>query len=247
METKAEKSTPIPMTAMVLAAGLGLRMRPLTETTPKPLIDVAGRPLIAPILNALEEAGIKRVVVNMHHLADQIRAFASEIVSPQIMLSDEEDKLLDSGGGIKKALPILGSAPFFVLNADSFWIDGPRSNLARMAEAWQPDTMDILLLVVSGSQMTGYSGKGDFMMSPDALLSRRPEMMVAPFVYAGVAIIKPELFSETPEGPFSLNILFDRAIEANKLFGIRLDGEWLHVGTPDAIADAERRLMLSVL
>lgn len=247
MEIKIEKSTAVPNTAMILAAGLGLRMRPLTEKTPKPLINVAGRPLILPILNALAKANVARVVINMHHLADQIRAFASGIETPQIILSDEQAELLDSGGGVKKALPIIGSSPFFVLNADSFWIDGPRSNLVRMAEAWQPSQMDILLLVVSGAQMTGYSGQGDFMMSSDSRLSRRPEKSVAPFVYAGVAIIKPELFAKTPEGPFSLNVLFDRAIEAGKLFGLRLDGEWLHVGTPDAIADAERRLMLSVL
>jgi MurNAc alpha-1-phosphate uridylyltransferase len=236
MEIKTEKSTAVPNTAMILAAGLGLRMRPLTEKTPKPLINVAGRPLILPILNALAKANVARAVINMHHLADQIRAFASGIETPQIILSDEQAELLDSGGGVKKALPIIGSSPFFVLNADSFWIDGPRS--ARM---------DILLLVVSGAQMTGYSGQGDFMMSSDSRLSRRPEKSVAPFVYAGVAIIKPELFAKTPEGPFSLNVLFDRAIEAGKLFGLRLDGEWLHVGTPDAIADAERRLMLSML
>jgi MurNAc alpha-1-phosphate uridylyltransferase len=155
--------------------------------------------------------------------------------------------LLDSGGGVKKALPHLGGNSFFVLNADSFWVDGPRSNLIRLAEAWNPETMDAILLIASGAQITGYAGKGDFLMDADGHLSRRPECYVSPFVYAGVAIMKPELFNDTPDGPFSLNVIFDRVIETRRFFGLRLDGEWLHVGTPDAIFDAERKLRLSIL
>ncbi len=237
----------VPKRAMVLAAGLGLRMRPLTATTPKPLVSVAGRPLIAPILDALRDAGVEDVVINIHHLAEQMQRFASKIKTPQIHLSDEVSKLMDSGGGVKKALGHLGEESFFVLNADSFWIDGPRSNIRRLAEAWSPQAMDVLLLLASGAQITGYDGRGDFLMDSDGRLSRRPERAVAPFVYAGVALMKPELFVDTPEGPFSLNLIFDRAITTGRLFGLRLDGEWLHVGTPDAIADAEQKLMLSIL
>ena len=238
---------PTPECAMILAAGLGLRMRPLTETKPKPLVPVAGQPLIAHNLLALDRAGIGRVVVNNHHLSDQIREFASGWLKQPISLSDETDRLLDSGGGIKKALPLLGATPFFVLNADSFWIDGPRSNLARLAEAWRPETMDILLLLASHIQATGYDALGDFMMGPDGRLIRRSERQVAPFIYAGVALMKPALFDDTTDGPFSLNLLFDRAIALGRLFGLRLDGWWLHVGTPDAIAQAEDRIARSIL
>lgn len=240
------KADPIPQSAMILAAGLGLRMRPLTEKMPKPLVPVAGRPLITHILAPLSRAGLARVVVNAHYFAEQMQAFAASWKTPPLILSDETELLLDSGGGVKKALPHLGRDPFYVLNADSFWIDGPRSNLRRMAEAWDPSRMDILLLVASGAQVTGYSGLGDFMMDADSRLSRRPERVMAPFVYAGVAIMTPDLFNDTPGGPFSLNLLFNRAIERERLFGLRLDGEWLHVGTPDAIAAAEWKIDRSI-
>lgn len=232
---------------MVLAAGLGLRMRPLTDTRPKPLVPVAGKPLIAHLLELTARAGLQRVVINAHYLADQIKQFAAQWVDPPLIVSDETEQLLDSGGGVKKALPHLGADAFYVLNADSFWIDGPRSNLRRMAQAWDPARMDILLLVASGAQVTGYSGPGDFTMGPDGRLTRRPERTVAPFVYAGVAIMTPSLFADTPNEPFSLNLLFDRAIARGRLFGLRLDGEWLHVGTPDAIAAAEWRIDRSIL
>lgn len=231
---------------MVLAAGLGLRMRPLTDTMPKPLVPVAGKPLITHILEPLSQAGLARIVVNTHYLAKQMKDFSRSWTRAPLILSDETDQLLDSGGGVKKALSHLGTDPFFVLNADSFWIDGPRSNLKRMADAWDPERMDILLLVASGGQVTGYSGPGDFVMDADGRLSRRTERVVAPFVYAGVAIMPPHMFENTPDGPFSLNLLFDRAISADRLFGLRLDGEWLHVGTPDAIAAAEWRIDRSV-
>lgn len=229
---------------MILSAGLGTRMRPLTETCPKPLITVAGKVLLAHNLDILTKAGINNIAVNIHHLGEMIRSFINDQKYHQVKISDETGRLLDSGGGIKKALPLLGSDPFFVLNADSFFVDGPQSNLYRLAAAFRPDDMDILLLVAGGLQMTGYEGFGDFMMDAEGVLSRRHERVMAPFVYTGVALIKPALFADTPEGPFSLNLLFDRAIAAGRLFGLRLDGEWLHVGTPDAIAAAEARLAL---
>lgn len=236
----------MPQAAMVLAAGLGLRMRPLTDSMPKPLVPVAGKPLITHLLELLTRAQLQRVVINAHYLADQIKQFATEYTDTPLTISDESDRLLDSGGGVKKALPHLGTDPFFVLNADSFWIDGPRSNLRRLAEAWNPAHMDILLLVASGTQVTGYSGPGDFVMDPIGRLTRRPERMLAPFVYAGVAIMRSTLFADTPDDPFSLNLLFNRAIAEHRLFGLRLDGEWLHVGSPDAIKAAEWRIDRSI-
>jgi MurNAc alpha-1-phosphate uridylyltransferase len=162
-----------------------------------------------------------------------------------VTISDERAALLETGGGIKKALPLIGPDPFVVFNADSFWLEGPRSNLARQIAAWRPEAMDILLLVAPAATSLGYEGRGDFVMDADGRLERRGERDVAPFIYAGVAVLKPELFAQTPDGPFSLNLLFDRAAERDRLFGLRLDGQWLHVGTPDAIAAAEERVRAS--
>lgn len=237
----------VPRHAMVLAAGLGKRMRPLTETLPKPLVPVAGRPLIDHILDALAEAGVEEAVVNVHYLADLLQRHVKGRTRPQIVISDERELLLDSGGGVKRALPELGKAPFFILNSDSFWIDGPRSNLLRMTEAFDPERMDILMLVASTAASTGYDGIGDFAMDPFGVLRRRREREVVPFVYAGVLLVRPDLFDDTPNGPFSLNLLFDRAAAAGRLHGLRLDGLWLHVGTPDAIGLAEERITESAL
>ena len=236
-------------TAMVLAAGLGMRMRPLTLTTPKPLVPVAGRALIDHILDALNEAGIARAVVNVHYLAGQVEDHVARRPAPKVLVSDERDRLLDNGGGVKKALPLIGEnrpgAPFFVLNSDSFWIDGPRPNLERMAEAFDPERMDLLMLVAASSSATGYDGIGDYLMDADGRLQRRGERQVVPFVYAGVIIIKPSLFEDTPD-VFSLNLLFDRAQANGRLYGLRLDGHWLHVGTPEAIGLAEAKIAQSV-
>ncbi len=236
---------PMPDKAMVLAAGLGLRLRPVTLTTPKPLVRVAGQTLIDHVLDPVAAAGIGTAVVNVHHLADQVEAHLAGRERPKIILSDERDRLLDNGGGVKKALPHLGSKPFFVLNSDSFWIDGPRPNLERMAEAFDPERMDLLMMVAATSTASGYDGIGDYLMDPEGRLTRRGERQIVPFVYAGVIIVKPELFADTPE-VFSLNLLFDRAQAAGRLYGLRLDGQWLHVGTPDAIALAEAKIAQSV-
>ena len=231
-----------PHAAMILSAGLGLRMRPLTLARPKPLIEVHGKPLLAYNLEHVETFGIETVVVNIHHLGDQIRTYCQQRSGNRIIISDETDGLLDSGGGIKKALPDLGHDPFFVMNADSFFINGPKNNLARMSEAFDAREMDGLLLVASGAQVTGYDGLGDFVMDQTSRLDRRQERHTAPFVYTGVALIKPDLFADMPMGPFSLNRVFDRAATARRLFGLRLDGEWFHVGTPEAIHAAEMGL-----
>jgi N-acetyl-alpha-D-muramate 1-phosphate uridylyltransferase len=233
---------------MILAAGLGTRMRPLTLTRPKPLIDVAGRPLIDHILDLLAEACVETAVVNVHYLADLLeRHLGQRRRAPRVIVSNERAALLDSGGGVKKALPHLGDAPFYVLNSDSFWIDGPRSNLLRLAQAFDPARMDLLLLLASTATSTGYDGAGDFAMDAAGVLRRRREREVVPFAYAGVLIVNPLLFSHTPDGAFSLNLLFDKAAAAGRLHGLRLDGAWLHVGTPEAIAAAEDRLAKSAL
>lgn len=232
--------------AMILAAGLGTRMRPITDTLPKPLVKVDGIALIDHLIAPLREAGVTDIVVNVHHLAHLMEQHLSSCAMPRIHISDERAALLDSGGGVKKALSHLGDEPFFILNADSFWIDGPQPNLDRMQAAWSPATTDMLLLVAPTSGSTGYDGRGDFFMDADGRLSRRGEKLVAPFVYAGVIITTSAFFRDTPDGPFSLNLLFNRAIESGRLRGLRLDGQWLHVGTPEAIALAEDTLRQSV-
>jgi MurNAc alpha-1-phosphate uridylyltransferase len=215
---------------MVLAAGLGERMRPLTATTPKPLIEVAGKALIDHMLDRLADAGVETAVVNVHYLADRIERHVASRSRPRIVISDERAALLDTGGGVVKALPQLGGAPFYHCNADTIWIDGVKPNLVRLAEAFNPQAMDAILLLASTSQTTGYSGRGDFVMA---------------FVYAGAAILTPPLFAGAPQGAFSLNRLFDRAIENRRLYGLRLDGLWMHVGTPEAIAQAEAAIAAS--
>jgi N-acetyl-alpha-D-muramate 1-phosphate uridylyltransferase len=231
---------------MVLAAGLGQRMLPITRTLPKPLIKIGGKTLIDFTLDRLGDAGIEKVVVNVHHLADQVEAHLRARRDLPIVISDERGALLETGGGLKRALPLLGDGPFMTFNSDSLWIEGPQPNLRRLVEAWDPERMDILMLLALGATSVGYDGKGDFHMDSVGRLSRRAEREVAPFVYAGVAIVKPELLRDAPDGAFSANLLYDRAIEAGRLYGLRLDGQWLHVGEPQSIAAAEESLAASV-
>lgn len=238
---------PRPRTAMVLAAGLGTRMRPITETLPKPLVPVAGKPLIDNVLDRLADAGVETAVVNVHHLAGQIEAHLKGRRRPRIVISDERDRLLDTGGGIAGALPALGPAPFFLVNTDSIWIEGARPLLDRLAEAWDPGRMDGLLVLASTVASSGYGGSGDFLLDAAGRLIRRPERTTAPFAYTGAGILSPALFNGAPEGPFSLNLLFDRAIEAGRLHGLRLDGLWMHVGTPAAIGEAEQMILDSAM
>ena len=230
---------------MILAAGLGTRMRPLTDTLPKPLVKVAGKPLIDHVLDRLAEAGVERVVVNVHHLADQMQRHLAQRKQPPIVISDERGLLLGTGGGVKKALPELGDAPFFHINSDTIWIDGVKPNLARLADAFDPAAMDALLLLAPTNGSIGYSGRGDFAMAADGQLRKRAEQEVAPFVYAGAAILSPALFKSTPEGELSLTTLFDRAAQARRLHGLRMEGLWMHVGTPEAIASAEAAIKAS--
>jgi MurNAc alpha-1-phosphate uridylyltransferase len=230
---------------MVLAAGLGTRMRPYNGQLPKPLVPVRGRPLIDHVLDKLAAAQVEIAVVNVHHLADQIEAHLASRSRPRIVISDERAALLNTGGGVVKALPQLGTAPFYHVNSDTLWIDGVRPNLDRLAAAFDPAGMDALLLLATTTASVGYSGLGDFSMTADGRLRRRVERQVVPFVYAGVAILAPALFKDAPAGAFSLNALFDRAMAAERLFGLRLDGVWMHVGTPEAIAAAEAAILES--
>lgn len=228
----------MPHIAMVLAAGLGLRMRPLTQTCPKPLIPIAGKPLIDWSLDMLACVGIEKAVVNVHHLASAMTAHLKQRTCPQIVISDERELLLDSAGGIVKALPELGNAPFFILNADTFWIDEGEPNLGRMAAVWDAKAMDMLLLLAPGNRATGHSGPGDFLRADDGRLTRARGAADAP-IYAGAAIVRPEIFAGAPSGPHSLNLYFDRAIASGRLYGMELTGRWITVGTPQAIAPAE--------
>lgn len=231
-----------PRRGMVLAAGLGKRMRPLTATTPKPLIEVGGKAMIDRALDRLVAAGIEKAVVNVHWLADLVEVHVGRRDAPAIEISDERKQLLETGGGVVKALGGLGSEPFILLNSDSFWIEGARPNLETMIARWDDTSMDALLLLASTVGSVGYAGSGDFVMDRAGRLTRREERKVAPFVYSGAAILHPRLFEGAPEGAFSLNTLFDRAIENERLFGVRMDGLWLHVGTPESIGEAEEAL-----
>ncbi len=234
-----------PTRAMVLSAGLGTRMRPLTERMPKPLVEVGGKPLIDHVLDRLAEAGVERAVVNVHHFAEQLERHLATRTKPKITISDERGVLLGTGGAVVKALPLLGVTPFFHVNSDSIWIDGVKPNLARLAESFDPAAMDALLLLAPTTGSIGYAGRGDFAFATDGRLKRRGEREVAPFVFAGAAILAPALFKDEPQGEFPLTLLFDQAAEQGRLFGLRLEGLWMHVGTPDAIALAENAIRAS--
>ena len=225
-------------TAMVLAAGLGKRMRPLTAARPKPLIPVIGKPLIDHALDKLAEAGITRAVVNVHYMADALEAHLAMRKLPAVAISDERGALLETGGGMVMAAPLLPD-PFFCLNSDNIWLDGPRDVFAELSTAWNPDTMDALLLVVRHTGARNYEGRGDFHLDPLGRVSRRRAERVAPFIYTGIQIVSHRLLRDAPEGAFSTNVLWDRAIEEGRLFGLVHTGEWFEVGEPAAIGRTE--------
>lgn len=226
--------------AMVLAAGLGLRMRPITETIPKPLVPVAGRTMLDRALDHLDRAGVAHKVVNCHWLPERISAHLRG--RTDITLSPE-DLLLETGGGVAKALPLLGDGPFYVVNSDIVWTDGgAETALGRLAALWDDDRMDALLLLQRTATAIGYDGDGDFFLSPDGVPSRRGARQVAPLLFSGVQILSPRLFAEAPSGKFSLNLLYDRALDDGRLFGLVHDGRWYHVGTPEALPLVEAAL-----
>lgn len=231
-----------PKSAIVLAAGLGTRMRPYNGHIPKPLVAVGGKSLIDYGLDRLADAGVECTVVNVHHLADAVERHLASRTKPRIVISDERGELLGTGGGIAKALPKLGDAPFFLVNSDTLWLDGVKPNFARLAETFDARAMDALLLLAPTKGSLGYEGSGDYAMLPDSRLRRRSGDETVSFIYAGAAILSPALFVDAPAGAFSLTLLFDRASASGRLFGLPLEGTWMHVGTPEAVAAAEAAL-----
>jgi len=231
-------------TAMVMAAGLGKRMLPLTATTPKPLIEVAGKKLIDHMIDHLADAGIARAVVNVHYLPEQIEAYLAGRTDPSVAFSDERDELLETGGGMVKAWRAgLLPDPFFCVNSDNIWIDGPRNTLLDLSDAWDPARMDALLLLVPTERAHQHHGKGDFHLESDGRLRRRgKDEDSAPYIFIGAQIAAHRLLRDAPDGPFSTNLLWDRAIAEGRLFGVVHAGEWFDLGTPQAIAPAEARL-----
>lgn len=235
----------IPKTAMVLAAGRGKRMRPISATTPKPLVEIRGRALIDHVLDRLVAVGVQRAVVNVHYLAEWVECHVRKRKDVEILISDEREELLDTGGAVVKALPLLGDEPFFHMNTDSIWIEGPGRNLEGLASHYDSRSMDGLLMLANTVGSVGYDGKGDFFMSDDGALLRRPEQKIAPFAFAGVGILDPKLFAGRKLEAFSANRPWDDAMAEGRLHGYVMDGIWLHVGTPDAIGRAERRIATS--
>lgn len=228
-------------TAMILAAGLGKRMRPLTATQPKPMVRVAGKPLIDHVLDRLEGAGVAKAVVNVHYMADALQAHLKDRTGPSVTISDEREVLLETGGGMKKALPLLPD-PFFAVNADNIWLEGPYDAFRELSEAWDARVMDALLLLVPHSGAFNYRGKGDFQMDAAGRISRRRSGRVAPFIYSGIQLVSHRLLRDAPEGPFGTMLLWERAIEEGRLFGLQFAGEWFEVGDPSAIAPTEAAL-----
>lgn len=239
--TRAPRTAAKPRRAMVFAAGRGERMRPLTDERPKPLIALHGRSMLDTILDRLAAAGVTDVVINVHHLGHMVEAHLGGRSDLAIAFSREET-LLETGGGVKHALPLLGKDPFYVINGDVCWLDGTIPALHRLSAAWDPERMDALLLLQPTAFAVGYHGTGDFMLAADGRVRRRDEREVAPFVFAGMQILAPALFKDAPDGPFSLNRIYDQALKRERLWGLRHDGEWFHVGTPEQLAEVEDAL-----
>ena len=235
-------NTARPLTGMVLAAGLGKRMRPLSAITPKPLIPIAGQAMIDRALSALALANVRRTIINVHYLADLVEVHVKQREDMEIVISDERTELLETGGGIAKALPLIGDEAFYLLNSDSFWMEGSVSNLDLLAHHWVNEGMDGLLLLSPTVEAVGYQGRGDFLMDPYGRLRRRKAHEVSPYVYSGAAILHPRLFDGAAVSRHSLNVQFDKAIDAGRLYGLIMDGTWMHVGTPSAIPLAERAI-----
>ncbi|MBB3445023.1 nucleotidyltransferase family protein [Rhizobium sp. BK379] len=231
--------------AMVLAAGLGTRMRPITDTIPKPLVKIGGKPMIDYTLDSLVEAGVEQAAINVHHFADQMEAHLQNYRGLDILVSDERDALMNSGGGLAKGLKLLDREPVFVMNADLFWIGEPAdrpSNLRRLAGFFDAEHMDMALLCVRIEDTTGHNGKNDFSLASDGRLTRYRDDPSNPVVYAGAIVMSPTLLDDAPQDAFNLNIYFDKAIARGRLFGMMMEGHWLTVGTPDAIDDAEETI-----
>jgi len=243
LSLKAEIPARVPHTAMVMAAGLGKRMRPLTATKPKPLIEVGGKPLLDHVLERLRAAGVKKVIVNVHYLADAVEAhLATRDHGLEVVISDERGMLMETGGGLVQAEPLIDSDPFLSVNSDNLWIDGPADTLKLLASHWDDAKMDALLLLVPLARAENHGGMGDFHMDRSGRLRRRDRSHVAPFVFTGVQMVSKRLLRDAPEGPFSTNVLWDRAIEEGRCFGAVHQGLWFDVGTPKSIPMTEAAL-----
>lgn len=244
LKLRTRLNAAIPKTAMILAAGLGTRMMPLTKDRAKAMVELKGRPLIDYVLTHLEQAGVKRVVVNLHAHADHLQAYlTARKTDMEIIFSDERDRLLDTGGAIRKAAAALGDDPIFVVNCDAFWRDGLVDTLAHLASRWNPDIMDSLLLIIHSCHALGYHGVGDFEMDPMGHLTFRKELTITPYVYAGVHILKPTLATTISDDVFSLRQIWHENAKQHRLYGLIHEGSWAHVGTPDSVRLAERRLL----
>ncbi len=227
--------------AMIMAAGFGTRMRPLTDDRPKPLVQVAGRTLLDHALDRLVAAGVRMVVINLHYRAQMVKDHLARRRDIEIQYS-MEDEILGTGGGVAKALPLFKGEPFFILNSDSVWVEGASAALTAMRRQWEPQRMDGLLLLAAMTTAMGYEGRGDFLLDVHGHIARVPELTSSPYAYPGVQIVHPRLFEGAPEGAFSTNIMWDRAIAKGRLFGTRLEGVWIYVGTPEARDEAEAYL-----
>ena len=243
LRLRAEVPAEVPHTAMIMAAGLGKRMRPLTATRPKPLIEVGGKALLDHVLEKLRAAGVRKVVVNVHYLADALEAhLASRAHGLDVVISNERDLLLETGGGLVQAAPLIDADPFLALNSDNLWVDGPADTLKLLASHWDDAKMDALLLLVPLARALNHKGMGDFHMTRTGRLRRRQRSHVAPFVFTGIQMMSKRLLRDAPEGPFSTNILWDRAIEEGRCFGAVHQGLWFDVGTPKSISLTEAAL-----
>ncbi|MAV88749.1 MAG: mannose-1-phosphate guanylyltransferase [Rhodospirillaceae bacterium] len=227
-------------TAMILAAGLGLRLRPITNKIPKPLVKVANRTLLDHTIDKLLAIGVKTAIINIHYLGDQIRQHLSERTDLEIIFASEADTLLETGGGIKNVLEYFGNEPFLACNADVLWLNGPSPVLKRMQNSWHDEQMDGLLMLHSTVEAYGYTGNGDFELDSVGKLSRKLERELTPYLFTGVQILHPRIFKGTPSGAFSLNMIYDKLIKTDRLYGILNDGEWFHIGTPDGLDQAEK-------
>lgn len=225
--------------AFILGAGFGSRMRPLTDTIPKPMVPLAGKPLIDHVIDRLTSVGVEKIVVNVHYLADVLETHLRQINGPEIIISDERAELLDTGGGVKKALEHFGNEPFFIHNSDSVWVEREQNNLAEMVKIFNSKTMDNLLCLANRQTSLGYDGNGDFLLDKEGLISRKPSDVASDHVFIGASIATSNLFQSSPDGAFSLNKLWDASIAKNRVYGLQHQGIWMHVGTTDALSDAE--------
>ena len=244
LSLRPEIEAKVPDTAFVMAAGLGKRMRPLTATRPKPLVEVAGKALIDHVLDRLRAAGVSKIVVNVHYLPDALEAHLKSRASDlEVSISDERAQLMETGGGLVQARHLIKADPFLVVNSDNYWVDGPADTLHLLASLWREEDMDALLLLVPQASASNHGGQGDFHMKADGRLVRRAKGKVAPFVFTGIQLVSKRLLREAPDGPFSTNVLWDRAIAEGRCFGAVHQGLWFDVGNPAAIKSTERALL----